>query len=177
MNENNPGQFKLKVPFKVPLSIGGFVLPWFEAFQVAKLDQKPETTGGKIAGAIVPSWYSAFKVASLTPFKDPKSEWKHTLGKILVPWYYTPYQLAKMKSPTVTNGEKFLALLLGPLYGTYASTVINERQKNTVNSYQSSPQPMNQAPVYQRPISQPAPYPYPAMNYQPVQPYPPIRPF
>lgn len=177
MNEKNPVQFKLKIPFKIPLSIGGFVLPWFEAYQVAKLDQKPETTAGKIAGAIVPSWYSAFKVASLTPFKDPKSEWKHTVGKILVPWYYTPYQLAKMKSPTVSNGEKFLALLLGPLYGTYASTVINERQNNAANSYPPSPQPINQIPAYQRPIPQPAVYSYQVMSYPPVQSYPFIRTF
>lgn len=174
MNENS----SVKLKFKLPITgIGGFVLPWFQAYQVAKLDQKPETTGGKIAGALVPYWYSAFKVAELTPFKDSKSQWKHTLGKIVVPWYYAPYQLAKMKSPTATTSEKFLAILLGPLYGTYAATVIGEHLPNKANRYSSQIPPMNNGPAYSPPASQPVTNPYQAANYQPTQLYSPIKPF
>lgn len=102
-------------------------LLWFQAYEVSKLDQKPETTWGKVAALLVPAWYSAFKIASLTPYQTPQNQWKHTLGKIFIPMSYTGFQLAKMKSPTTGNGEKALAVLLGPLYGVHASSVIAER--------------------------------------------------
>lgn len=136
---------RISIPIFRMGGIASLPIWWLQAYFVSKLDQKPNTTGEKIAAVVVPSWYSSFKVAKLTPTNTPKNYFWHTLGKVLIPDFYTAFQLAQMKSPKNNAGEKALGFLLGPLYNIYASSVLSERSLSASRSTQLSVQQPFQA--------------------------------
>lgn len=97
------------------------------AYNISKLDQRPHTFGEKVLATMFPGWYISFKLAKIAPEKNIGNSWLHTIGKIILPWQYSAFQLAKLKSPNTGTGEKIIAILGAPYYSLYGSTILAER--------------------------------------------------
>jgi hypothetical protein len=157
---------------KFTVNLLTMALGWYRAYQVSKLDRKPDSTLEKTAAFFFPSWYSAFKISDIAPGKTPQNETWHTIGKVIFPSAYAAYQMAKIKSPNASLGEKALAVVFSPLYGAYAATVLSERKLPVNPATQQRLNLATQVPptIMVRPtVVQFQPYNF-FPNYQPLYP-------